>query len=55
MENKPETDEDRRISAMKNEHGLYVCDFEGCQKVFKAKKSLIDHIRIHKGERPFIW
>lgn len=33
----------------------YICKYEDCQKVFKAKKSLVDHTRIHKGEKPYVW
>lgn len=33
----------------------YTCKYEDCLKVFKAKKSLIDHSRIHKGEKPYKW
>lgn len=33
----------------------YVCTFEECGKSFKAKKSLIEHMRIHNGEKPYEW
>ncbi len=31
------------------------CEYSDCQKLFKSKKSLRDHIRIHKGEKPYTW
>ncbi|EAR92944.2 C2H2-type zinc-finger protein (macronuclear) [Tetrahymena thermophila SB210] len=39
-----------------NENGSekqYICEYEECKKIFKAKKSLRDHIRIHTNQRPY--
>lgn len=37
------------------ENGKFPCDFNFCTKTFTAKKSLLEHIRIHKGEKPYEW
>lgn len=34
---------------------LFACEFEFCKKSFTAKKSLREHLRIHKGEKPYEW
>ncbi len=31
----------------------FICDYEGCSKVFKRWHNLFDHLRIHTGERPY--
>jgi len=39
----------------KEKTGTFICTYEDCSKAFKAKKSLVDHTRIHKGEKPYSW
>ena len=31
------------------------CNYEGCSKSFKKAWNLFDHMRIHTGDKPFIW
>lgn len=40
-------------SASKAKAATFLCEYKDCLKAFKAKKSLIDHTRIHKGEKPY--
>ncbi|XP_029586576.1 zinc finger protein ZIC 4 isoform X3 [Salmo trutta] len=38
------------------EHSQYVCHWENCprdRKPFKAKYKLVNHVRVHTGEKPF--
>lgn len=38
------------------EHGItkiYKCNFEGCPRAFKDKKSLRQHVRLHTGDKPY--
>ncbi|XP_053285420.1 zic family member 6 [Pleuronectes platessa] len=38
------------------EHAEYVCQWENCardRKPFKAKYKLVNHVRVHTGEKPF--
>lgn len=32
---------------------LYYCEYKDCNKSFKSRKTLREHIRIHTGERPY--
>jgi len=34
--------------------GIHYCDYEECNKLFKDKRSWEEHMRFHKGEKPFI-
>eukprot|EP01017_Pseudomicrothorax_dubius_P042551 TRINITY_DN6963_c0_g1_i2.p1 TRINITY_DN6963_c0_g1~~TRINITY_DN6963_c0_g1_i2.p1 ORF type:complete len:150 (-),score=21.34 TRINITY_DN6963_c0_g1_i2:253-702(-) len=34
-------------------NGSLGCSFEGCDKQFKSKKSLHDHVNIHTGKKPY--
>ena len=38
-----------------DENLTFSCDFEKCNKILKSKKSLKDHLRIHRGEKPYEW
>jgi len=31
------------------------CEYQECSKIFKSKKTLKDHLKIHKGEKPYSW
>ena len=47
-----------QIKQDKNEIEIYIkfkCPFMNCQKNFKSKKAMKDHIRIHNGEKPYSW
>ena len=35
------------------QHIQHVCPLEECNKVFKARKSLMEHMRIHNGQKPY--
>ena len=32
---------------------IFLC--ADCKKIFRSKKSLKDHIKIHNGEKPYLW
>ena len=32
---------------------FYKCNFEGCPRAFKDKKSLRQHVRLHTGDKPY--
>lgn len=34
--------------------GSHLCEFEECNKLFKDKRSWEEHMRFHKGEKPFV-
>ena len=47
-----------QIEQDKKEIEIYIkfkCPFMNCQKKFKSKKAMKDHIRIHNGEKPYVW
>ena len=47
-----------RIEERRNERGgittYYICKYEGCSKEFTRTWSIIDHVRMHEGVRPYI-
>ncbi len=51
-----ENTDEAKLKEIKEERKYsFICEFDNCLKTFKAKKSLIDHTRIHKGEKPYVW
>ena len=47
-----------RIEERRNERGgittYYICKYEGCNKEFTRTWSIIDHVRMHEGVRPYV-
>ena len=47
-----------RIEERRNERGgittYYICKYEGCSKEFTRTWSIIDHVRMHEGVRPYV-
>jgi hypothetical protein len=39
----------------KSQSRNFNCEHPNCNKVFACKKSLLEHLRIHTGVRPFRW
>ena len=38
-----------------NSKSVHLCTVEDCDKIFKDKRSWEEHMRFHKGDKPFIW
>ena len=41
------------ISPLKSSSGLWECDWPGCDKKFKLRDNMIEHIRCHTDDKPF--
>ena len=50
LELKPQNDETKFSRNLRKQ---FVCSFRGCLKSYKKKHFLIDHERVHKGEKPY--
>ena len=50
VELKPQNDETK---LSRNIRRQFVCSFRGCLKSYRKKHFLIDHERVHKGEKPY--
>ena len=44
--------EQQQVTKSKN---IQLCIFDKCGKIFSDRRSWEEHIRIHKGEKPFVW
>ena len=46
------------VEKRKNENGgittVYICKYEGCDKEFTRTWSILDHVRMHEGVRPYV-
>ena len=36
-----------------NDHGYFICPYDTCSTTMKHRHALVEHIRIHTGEKPF--
>ena len=36
-----------------NDHGYFICPYDTCTTTMKHRHALVEHIRIHTGEKPF--
>ena len=41
------------ISPLKSASGLWECDWPGCDKKFKLRENMVEHIRCHTDDKPY--
>ena len=48
-----------KVEKRKNNRGgittVYTCNYKGCNKEFTRTWSILDHVRMHEGVRPYVW
>ena len=49
----PEASKLVQVQPQQQQQKLYVCPYEGCNKSYNAKNYLVNHERLHTGERPY--
>ena len=41
------------ISPLKSASGLWECDWTGCEKTFKLRANMLEHVRCHTDDKPY--